>query len=54
MACQLAGVQGVAKPKVPEKAVVLMAADHGVARVEDISNFKTNSLVSIHSMLFVG
>ena len=38
MACQLAGVQGVAKPKVPEKAVVLMAADHGVAE-EGISAF---------------
>jgi len=38
MACQLAGVQRVAKPSVPEKAVVLMAADHGVAE-EGISAF---------------
>ncbi len=38
MACQLAGVQGIAKPGVPEKAVVLMAADHGVVE-EGISAF---------------
>jgi len=38
MACQLAGVQGVVKPAVPEKAVVLMAGDHGVAE-EGISAF---------------
>ena len=38
MACQLAGVQGVVKPAVPKKAVVLMAADHGVAE-EGISAF---------------
>ena len=38
MACQLAGVQGIVKPAVPEKAVVLMAADHGVAE-EGISAF---------------
>ena len=38
MACRLAGVQGVAKPKIPEKAVVLMAADHGVVE-EGISAF---------------
>ncbi len=38
MACRLAGVQGVARPGVPEKAVVLMAADHGVAE-EGISAF---------------
>ncbi|MHC1761512.1 MAG: nicotinate-nucleotide--dimethylbenzimidazole phosphoribosyltransferase [Negativicutes bacterium] len=38
MACQLAGIQGVSKPDVPKKAVVLMAADHGVAE-EGISAF---------------
>lgn len=38
MACQLAGVQGVSRPAVPEKAVALMAADHGVAE-EGISAF---------------
>ncbi|NMC32514.1 MAG: nicotinate-nucleotide--dimethylbenzimidazole phosphoribosyltransferase [Veillonellaceae bacterium] len=31
MARQLAGVQGTERPSIPEKAVVLMAADHGVA-----------------------
>lgn len=38
MACQLAGVQGVVRPSVPKKAVVLMAADHGVAD-EGVSAF---------------
>jgi nicotinate-nucleotide--dimethylbenzimidazole phosphoribosyltransferase len=38
MACQLAGVQREAKPGIPEKAVVLMAADHGVAE-EGVSAF---------------
>ena len=38
MACQIAGVQGLSKPAVPEKALVLMAADHGVAE-EGISAF---------------
>jgi nicotinate-nucleotide--dimethylbenzimidazole phosphoribosyltransferase len=38
MACQLAGVQGNDRPGVPKKAVVLMAADHGVAD-EGVSAF---------------
>ena len=38
MACQLAGVQREAKPGIPDKAVVLMAADHGVAE-EGVSAF---------------
>jgi nicotinate-nucleotide--dimethylbenzimidazole phosphoribosyltransferase len=38
MACQIAGVQGISRPTVPEKALVLMAADHGVAE-EGISAY---------------
>jgi len=38
MACQIAGVQGDPRPSVPKKALVLMAADHGVAE-EGISAF---------------
>ena len=38
MVCQLAGVQREAKPGIPDKAVVLMAADHGVAE-EGVSAF---------------
>lgn len=38
MACQLAGVQRTFMPRIPEKAVILMAADHGVAE-EGISAF---------------
>lgn len=38
MACQISGVQRVFKPIVPQKALVLMAADHGVAE-EGISAF---------------
>ncbi|MBK7974673.1 MAG: nicotinate-nucleotide--dimethylbenzimidazole phosphoribosyltransferase [Deltaproteobacteria bacterium] len=31
LACRLAAMQGVAKPQLPTKAVVVMGADHGVA-----------------------
>jgi nicotinate-nucleotide--dimethylbenzimidazole phosphoribosyltransferase len=32
LATQLAGITGDARPRVPRKAVIVMAADHGVAR----------------------
>ena len=31
LACQLAAIQGIPQPPMPTKAVVVMAADHGVA-----------------------
>ena len=32
LATQLAGITGVARPRLPRKAVIVMAADHGVTR----------------------
>lgn len=32
LACQIAGIQGIPQPPMPTKAVVIMAADHGVAQ----------------------